>query len=80
MKASLEVRDVEYRGVILESETPEEKEVLERIWLGNARVVALERLLNGQVKIAVAPTPQGGELANAARGKVQGPGIESGRR
>lgn len=61
MKADLEVEETEHRGVILESETPKEKEVLERIWLGDARVVAFEPLLNGQVKIVLAPTPQGGE-------------------
>ncbi len=64
MKADLEVEETEYRGVILESETPKEKEVLERVWLGEGRVVAFERLLNGQVKIVVAPTPQGGEVTS----------------
>lgn len=61
MKAELEVEETEHRGIIVESETPKEKEVLERTWLGDARVVAFERLLNGQVKIVVAPTPQGGD-------------------
>lgn len=61
MKADLEVRDVEYRGVVLESETPEEKEVLERIWSGHGRPVALERLMNDQVKLVIALTPQGVE-------------------
>jgi len=61
MKASLEAKQIEYRGVLLESETPEEKEVLKRIWSGQGRPVEIARLLNNQVKLVIAPTPQGGE-------------------
>jgi len=61
MKASLEAKKTEYRGVVLESETPEEKEVLNRIWSGHGRPVEIARLLNNQVKLVIAPTPQGGE-------------------
>ena len=61
MTASLEAEETEYRGVVLESETPEEKEILNRIWSGHGRPVEIARLQNDQVKLVIAPTPQGEE-------------------
>jgi len=58
MKAYLETTEVEYRGVILESETPEEKEVLASIWNNRGRAVARGRLMGNQVRIVIAQTPE----------------------
>jgi len=65
MKASLEAEEVEYRGVILESETPEEKEILAKIWTGHGRPVMFHQMMGGQVYqvyLVIAPTPQGEDI------------------
>lgn len=69
MKARLEAIETEYRGVILESETPEEKEVLNRIWTGHGRPVEISRLLNNQIHVIIAPTPQGEDIPRLAPGE-----------
>ena len=72
MKTSLEDKLTEYRGVILESETPEEKEVLNSIWSGHGRPVEIARLLNHQVKLVIAPTPQGEDIPRLKPGEGEG--------
>ena len=57
MKARLEETSVQYRGVVLESETEEEKGVLWDIWNSSGRPVAVGRL-DGSVELVVAPTPE----------------------
>lgn len=69
MKARLEAIETEYRGVVLESETPEEKEVLGRIYTGHGRPVMVSRLMNDQVSLVIAPTPQGADIPRLAPGE-----------
>ena len=58
MKARLEETSVQYRGVVLESETEEEKKVLWDIWNSKGRPVTVGRLDGGSVELIVAPTPE----------------------
>lgn len=58
MKSRLENTSVQYRGVVLVSETEEEKRVLSDIWNRKGRPVTLGRLDNGSLELVVAPTPQ----------------------
>mgnify|MGYP001561621829 CR=1 FL=1 len=57
MKVRLEDLAVHYRGVIPESETEEEKRVLNDIWEGKARTVCWQRLGDGNIVVVIAPTP-----------------------
>ena len=58
MKARLEETSVRYRGVVLESETEEEKKVLWDIWNSKGGPVTVARLDGGSVELIVAPTPE----------------------
>lgn len=55
MRAELENRELEGRGVIITSETPEEAEVLKKIWTRHGSPVAFGRLPQGVVLLTVAP-------------------------
>jgi len=56
LKAKLETIPVKGRGVEIESETEEEKQVLENIWNTHGGLAALARIEGGQVQLVVAPT------------------------
>ena len=59
MKVELESEGIRYRGVSMTSETPEEKRVLESLWLGHGRVVMFARKPPGDnIEVTVAPTPE----------------------
>jgi len=57
LKARLENTSVQYRGVVLVSETEEEKIVLWDIWNSSGRPVSVGKLDGGSVELVVAPTP-----------------------
>ena len=59
MKFRLENTSVQYRGVVLVSETEEEKKVLWDIWHGNGRPVSVGKLDGGHAELIIAPTPEG---------------------
>lgn len=61
MKAELESKELERRGVKLTSETLEEKSVLNNLWLHFGRVVAMGRKDNGTLTILIAPTEDEGD-------------------
>ena len=56
MKAKLETIPVKGRGVEIESETEEEKQVLENIWNNHGGLAVLARIEDGMVQLVVAPT------------------------
>jgi len=58
MKARLEETSVQYRGVVLVSETEEEKRILWDIWNSKGRPVVVGKLDDGSVELIVAPTPE----------------------
>ncbi len=58
MKAELEVKEMQCRGVSLISETEEKKQVLTDIWNWQGRPAMLGRMSDGQVQLVVAPTPE----------------------
>ncbi len=58
MKARLESTSVQYRGVVLVSETEEEKRILWDIWNSKGRPVTVGKLAGGSVELVVAPTPE----------------------
>lgn len=60
MKARLEETSVQYRGVVLVSETDEEKKILWDIWENRGRPVTVGRLDDGSAELIVAPTPEEG--------------------
>lgn len=47
---------VELAGIIVESETAEERVVLERLWCNRGRMMVFERMPDGNVQLTVAPT------------------------
>ena len=55
MKAKVETIPVKGRGVEIESETEEEKQILESIWNSHGGLAALARIEGGQVQLVVAP-------------------------
>ena len=57
MKAELEVKEITLRGVLLTSETEEEKQVLMNLWLDKGRPAMLARLGDGNVQFGIAPSP-----------------------
>ena len=57
MKVKLEDKSIKYRGVVLRSETEEEKKVLRTIWNLGGGPVAVGRLDDGFIELVVAPTP-----------------------
>ena len=56
MKAKLEEITVKGRGAELESETEEEKLVLQAIWNTHGGLAVLSRKADGNVQLVVAPT------------------------
>jgi|GEM_PF-4334935 len=58
MKASLEVTSIRHRGVILTSETDEERKILRDIWIGKGRPASYANLEDGNIEIAIAPTAE----------------------
>jgi len=56
MKAKLEDIPVKARGVEIESETEEEKQVLENIFNTHGRPAVLSRKDDGNVQLVVAPS------------------------
>lgn len=56
MKAKIETTPVKFRGIEIESESEEEKEVLETLWAYNDGLATLTRLDNGNVQLVIAPT------------------------
>jgi len=56
LKAKVETIPVEGRGVEIESETEEEKQILENIWNTHGGLAMLTRQDDGQIALVVAPT------------------------
>ena len=56
MKAKLEDIPVKARGVEIESETEEEKQMLTNIWNTHGGLVVLSRKEDGNVQLVVAPS------------------------
>ena len=56
MKAKVETIPTKGRGVEIESETEEEKQLLEDIWNTHGGLAVLTRKDDGQVTLVVAPT------------------------
>ena len=54
MKARIETIPFEDRGVEIESETAEERTLLEDIWCRDGRVVVFTRLGDGNIRIVIA--------------------------
>lgn len=63
MKAELEPKEMQFRGVFLLSETEEEKQVLTNIWNQKGGPAMLGRMRDGNVQLVIAPSPEekGGE-------------------
>lgn len=59
MKAKLEPKEIQHRGVSLVSETEEEKRILLNLWNEKAKPAMLSRLPDGQVEVVVAPVEGG---------------------
>jgi hypothetical protein len=59
MKARLENLPVSTPGIVIESETVEEKEILNNIWVGRGGPVLMHRLADGNISLTVAPEPRG---------------------
>lgn len=58
MKAELETKELQNRGVSLTSETPEEAQMLTNLWNQKARPAAWARLPDGNVQLCIAPSPE----------------------
>ena len=56
MKARLEETSVQYRGVVLTSETEEEKSILWDIWNRKGGPVSVGKLDDGVIELVVAPS------------------------
>lgn len=61
MKAKLEPKEMQYRGVSLISETEEEKQVLANLWNQKGGPAMLGQMRDGQVLLIVAPSPESSE-------------------
>jgi len=57
MKAELEPKEMQYRGVSLISETEEEKQVLTNLWNQKGGPAMLARYGDGNVQLIIAPSP-----------------------
>lgn len=53
MKAKLEEKGIENRGVILESENSEEKKVLQAIWAKRGQPVMIKTLPDGNIFLVI---------------------------
>ena len=61
MKVTLETPALTNRGIILESENREEKQILRDIWEQKGRPVALAKIghsIEGELQLTIAPTPE----------------------
>lgn len=58
MKAKLEDLQIAGRGVVIESETEEEKQMLENIWNNHGGLAMLARNDDGTVTLVIAPTAE----------------------
>ncbi|MDP2730599.1 MAG: hypothetical protein Q8O55_08945 [Dehalococcoidales bacterium] len=67
MKARLEDKTVEHRGIIITSETEEEKEVIRSLWINQGRPAMFSRD-GALVSITIAPTPEEAELKKGGKG------------
>ena len=56
MRAKLEETSVRYRGVVLISETDEEKRILWDIWSLKGRPVSVGELTDGTIELIMAPS------------------------
>ena len=56
MKARLETIPVKGRGVEIESETEEERQILEQLWNTHGGLAMLNRKQDGMVQLVIAPT------------------------
>lgn len=56
MKARLEESSVQYRGVVLVSETDEEKRILCDIWSLKGRAISVGELTDGTIELIMAPS------------------------
>ena len=59
MKVKIETIPVKCRGVEIESETEEEKLILQNIWNTNGRRVLMARKPGGNIQLVIAPSPEG---------------------
>ncbi len=57
MKAELEPKEIEHRGVTLVAETEEERQVLIALWIDRGRPAGFEKRKDGHVEITIAPSP-----------------------
>lgn len=58
MRAELESKEIENRGVILTAETAEEGEMLKNLWVNKAKPAAYNRVTTWRLaSIVFAPTP-----------------------
>ena len=55
MKAKIENIPVQARGVEIESETEEEKQLLKNIWNTHGGLASMARTENGNIQLVVAP-------------------------
>jgi len=65
LKVTLESLALTNRGIILESENREEKQILRNIWEQNGRLVSLAKIghhIEGNLQLVIAPTPEVSEL------------------
>lgn len=60
MKAKLETKELENRGIEVESENDEEKEILTNIWFKKGRPVAFGHKQDGGVMLTIAPSAEEG--------------------
>jgi len=70
MKVKLEQSGLTNRGIILESETSEEKQVLRNIWEQKGRPVCLAKIghrTEGSLELVIAPTPEPELVGKIAR-------------
>lgn len=56
MKAKLETIPVKARGVEIESETDDERQILEDIWNTHGGLASMTRTNDGNIQLVVAPT------------------------
>ncbi len=57
MKAKLEPKEIQHRGVSLTSETEEEKQILTDCWVQQCSPAMFARVEGGQVELVIVPTP-----------------------
>ena len=58
MKAKIEETSVQYRGVVLISETEDEGKILWDIWCCKGRPVSIGKLTDGSFELVMAPSAE----------------------